>query len=131
MPYQYKKHYTRDEARRLLPQVRKWLSRIAELRDELRRQDAKLESLMEPGRDTGGPAINRWVRTLVQIKEACFEFERREIQIKDLDRGLIDFPALIGGKEVFLCWEQDEEDIEFWHELDAGYAGREKLKGSD
>ena len=50
------------------------------------------------------------------------EFQRREIQIKDLERGLIDFPALIGGKEVFLCWEQDEEDIEFWHELDAGYA---------
>ena len=51
------------------------------------------------------------------------EFQRREIQVKDIDRGLIDFPALLGGKEVFLCWEQDEEDIEFWHDLDAGYAG--------
>jgi hypothetical protein len=47
--------------------------------------------------------------------------------LKDLERGLIDFPAIIGGKEVFLCWEQDEEDIEFWHDLDAGYAGRERL----
>ena len=52
----------------------------------------------------------------------------REIQVKDLERGLIDFPAIIGGKEVFLCWEQDEEDIEHWHDLDTGYAGREKLK---
>jgi len=40
---------------------------------------------------------------------------------------LIDFPAIIGGNEVFLCWEQDEEDIEFWHDLESGYAGRERL----
>ena len=56
------------------------------------------------------------------------EFESREIQLKDLERGLIDFPAIIGGREVFLCWEQDEDDIEFWHDLETGYAGRERLK---
>ena len=55
------------------------------------------------------------------------EFQRREIQVKDLQRGLVDFPAMLEGREVFLCWEQDEEDIEFWHELDGGYAGRERL----
>ncbi|HEU0039976.1 MAG TPA: DUF2203 family protein [Verrucomicrobiae bacterium] len=40
---------------------------------------------------------------------------------------MVDFPAIIGGKEVFLCWEQDEAGIEFWHDLDAGYGGRERL----
>jgi hypothetical protein len=40
---------------------------------------------------------------------------------------LIDFPALIGDKEVFLCWEKDEDDIEYWHDIDSGYAGREPL----
>jgi hypothetical protein len=55
------------------------------------------------------------------------EFQRREILIKDIDRGLVDFPSIIGGKEVFLCWEKDEDDIEFWHDLDTGYAGRERL----
>jgi len=65
------------------------------------------------------------------IKEVLLEFQRREIQIKDLDRGLIDFPAVIGGREVFLCWEQGEADIEFFHDLDAGYAGRERLSGSE
>ena len=55
------------------------------------------------------------------------EFQSREIQIKDLERGLIDFPAIRGGREIFLCWEKDEEDIEYWHELDTGFAGREKL----
>lgn len=82
---------------------------------------------MTPGCDIGGPTVNKWIRTLANMKEQFVEFQSREIQIKDLGRGLIDFPAVIGGKEVFLCWEQDEEDIEFWHDLDTGYAGRERL----
>ena len=51
-----------------------------------------------------------------------------QFQIKDLQRGLIDFPAIIGGREVFFCREQDEDDIEYWHDIDAGFEGREKLK---
>ena len=54
-------------------------------------------------------------------------FSAGEIFIKDLERGLMDFPAIIGGREVFLCWEQDEDDIEFWHDLDTGFSGRERL----
>lgn len=66
---------------------------------------------------------------MAEINNVFHEFHRREIQIKDLERGLIDFPAFVGGKEVFLCWEQDEEEVEFWHDIDSGYAGREKLEG--
>ena len=129
MEYRFKKHYTLGEARGLLPSVKKWLKRILHLRDALRKHDQHLSALMEPGRDLGGELVNTWVRALADIKAALLEFHRREIQIKDLDRGLIDFPAIIGGREVFLCWEQEDEDIEFWHDLDAGYAGREKIEG--
>ena len=127
MTYRFHKHYTREEARDLLPRIRQWLRSLVDLRSELEKQDERVGALMESGVDAGGPTINRWVRCMAQLKDGFLEFHRREIQIKDLDRGLIDFPALIGGREVFLCWEQDEEDIEFWHDLDAGYAGREKL----
>jgi hypothetical protein len=123
----FKKHYTVEEARALLPKVRKWLARLTELRDELEKQEKRVTALMTPGCDIGGPTVNKWIRSLAEMKEQFLEFQSREIQIKDLGRGLIDFPAVIGGKEVFLCWEQDEEDIEFWHDLDAGYAGRERL----
>jgi hypothetical protein len=61
------------------------------------------------------------------MQELLAEFESRQIQIKDVERGLVDFPAIIGGREVFLCWERGEDDIEFWHEIDSGYAGREHL----
>ena len=127
MAYRFQKHYTRDEARGLLAQVREWLKQMAQLQGELEKLDKRLNGLMAPGRDLGGESVNAWVRTLADLDAVLHEFQQREIQLKDVDRGLVDFPAIIGGKEVFLCWEQDEADIEFWHELDGGYAGRERL----
>ena len=127
MAFQFQKHYTREEARALLPEVRQWLKRIAQLHADLEKFEGRLNGLMAPGCDLGGDLVNKWVRTLASLEEVLVEFQRREIQVKDVTRGLVDFPAIIGDKEVFLCWEQDEEDIEFWHDLDAGYAGRERL----
>jgi len=123
----FETHYTRNEARALLPQIRRWLKRLVELRGEIQKCEKRLNNLMAPGRDLGGPAVNGWVRALAEVQGILLEFQRRDIQIKDIDRGLIDFPAIIDEKEVFLCWEQEEEDIEFWHELDTGYGGRERL----
>lgn len=127
MPYLFHKHYTRDEARALLPEVRQWLDRLAALRTEIRDHDERLAAMVKPGCDLGGPLINQWVRSLAELKSVLAKFYEREIQIKDLDRGLIDFPSLREGEEVFLCWEQGEEDIDFWHELEAGYVGRQRL----
>lgn len=123
----YQKHYTREEARALLPHIRLWLRRLVQLREELEKHERRLTGLMQPGRDLGGDLVNNWVRSMVEIKEVLLEFYERDIQVKDLDRGLLDFPSIMDGKEVFLCWEKDEEDIEFWHDLDAGFAGREPL----
>ena len=127
MPYRFKKHYTREEARELLPLIRQWLQQMAQRRAELEKVERRLGGLMAPGSDLGGGLVNTWVRTLVALNELLLEFARREIQLKSLDRGLVDFPAIIDGRVVFLCWEQDEEDVEFWHELDGGYAGRERV----
>jgi hypothetical protein len=127
MAHQFKQHFTRDEARALLPQIRQWLKQLSALRQKLSDGDQRLARLMAGGNDVGGETVNRWVRVAADVKATLAEFQRREIQIKDLDRGLIDFPAILDGKEIFLCWEQDEEDIEFWHDLHSGYAGRERL----
>lgn len=127
MSHRFQKHYTREEATALLPQLRAWLVQLKQLRLELDRSDQRLASLMSPGNDLGGDLVNQWIRTLAGMQELLGEFQRREIQIKDIERGLLDFPAIIGGREVFLCWEQDEETVEFWHDIDAGYAGRERL----
>ncbi len=127
MGFKFRKHYTRDEARELLPQIREWLAELTRLRDELVEVDQKLTTLLSNGADIGGKQVNRWVRILAELKSVAVEFQKREIQIKDLDRGLIDFPAVIGGKEVFLCWEHGEDDVDHWHDLTSGYSGRERL----
>ena len=123
----FKKHYTRDEARKLLPQVIEWLAELQSARDLLTHLDEQVGKAVGMGDDLGGEMVNRYVRTLGKVKDILQRFRTREIQIKDLDRGLIDFPAFVGGKEVFLCWESGEEDIEFWHDLTSGYGGRERL----
>jgi hypothetical protein len=127
MSHRFQKHYTREQATVLLPQIRTWLGQLRQFRQELDRSDKRLASLMSPGNDLGGDLVNQWIRTLAEMQTVLGEFQRREILIKDIERGLVDFPAVIGGREVFLCWEQDEETVEFWHDLDAGYGGRERL----
>ena len=127
MECRFKKHYTREEARKLLPRILVWLDQLTLLRERLVRLEEPLERLTAAGADCGGSRVNDVARTLVNIKEALGQFHSRDIQIKDLDRGLIDFPAFIGGKEVFLCWKKGESDVEYWHDLDAGFEGREKI----
>jgi hypothetical protein len=127
MAHQFKKHYTVDEARQLLPQIRQWLGQLVRLRDQLRKSDLRGAASSESDRDLGGALVNAWVRQTVDFRRLLLEFQGREIQIKDFERGLVDFPAIVAGKEVFLCWESGEDDIEFWHDLDSGYSGRERL----
>ena len=89
--------------------------------------DERVAALLAKGGDIGGEPVNQSIKTLAQCQQTLQEFRRRQIQVKDLRRGLLDFPALREGREVFLCWEKDEEDIEFWHDLETGYGGRERL----
>ena|SRR5579871_5790033 len=127
MAWQFSKHYTREEARALLPQIRLWLDQLSATRGQLQKTEEQMQELLAKGYDLGGPSVSRWLRMLVRVKDLIDEFQSREIEIKDIERGLVDFPAFVGGKEVFLCWEKDEDDIEFWHDLTSGYAGRERL----
>ena len=127
MERRFARHYSRAEARALLPDIRAWLARLRLLQPVLDQHERALGRLLGQGRDVGGERVHVWLRTLIGLRAVLREFARREIQVKDLERGLVDFPALMGDKEVFLCWEEGEEDVEFWHDLDTGYAGRSPL----
>jgi hypothetical protein len=127
MELRFEKHYTREEARALLPEIRRWLGRLGHLRKDVEKFEQRLGQMAAQSSDIGGETVNDWIRALADMQQVLVEFQRRQIFIKDLDRGLIDFPAIIGGREVFLCWESDEEDVEFWHELESGFGGRERL----
>jgi hypothetical protein len=110
-----------------LPQLRQWLVELKRLGQRVSQLEKRIEHILAGGGDAGGENVNELIRQLWALNGILQKFKQREIQLKDLERGLVDFPAMLGGREVFLCWEEDEDDIEYWHDLDTGYAGREKL----
>jgi len=126
--HQFKKHFSLDEARGLLPRLRRVFKAIHSARDRLIKSERHLAELLEKtGGDLGGERVGEMTRAMVAIHKGLEEISSRGIQIKDVDRGLVDFPHIRKGREVFLCWELEDDDIEFWHDLDAGYPGRERL----
>lgn len=126
--YRFQKHFTLEEARALLPQLRQ-IFRDAQVRHKrVREADDKLgEILKKSGADLGGPVVSSMFLDLLQLNGQIQRLGKLGVHVKDLDRGLLDFPHLRDGREVFLCWELEEDDIEFWHDIDTGYAGRERL----
>ena len=90
-----------------------------------RRPTRSMRSTPSPAAPIPGREV---ARALVEISRAVGELEAVEIVLRDVDRGLIDFPAMRDGVEVYLCWlVDDEESIGFWHEPEAGFAGRRPL----
>src|SRR5437667_8255429 len=81
MTHRFKKHYSREEARDLLPSVRKWLKQLRELRAWLRDCDAEFEKSLSQGSDLGGEKVNNWIKRLCQLQRLAGEFESREIQL--------------------------------------------------
>ena len=121
------RHYTIEEARAQLPWVTARLHAVRHARERLTDADAR-RRLADGAPGNGGGAAGKGVsEAFLELQAGMAAFERREIVLRDLDRGLIDFPALRDGREVYLCWIDGEDDIGFWHDLDAGFAGRQPL----
>jgi hypothetical protein len=126
--FQFQKHFSLDEARALLPLLRQILKDAHRRRDCIREADEKLgQQLADTGADLGGAKVSGLVLDLAQMNLQLARIHELGVQIKDFDRGLLDFPHIRDGREVFLCWEMEEDDIEFWHDIDGGYSGRERL----
>ena len=127
MADRHSRHYTLEEATGELPWVVEQLVEMREARESLTDEDVR-EALRAgiPGNGGGGPgkhlgeAFNR-------LQAAIGAFQDREIVLRDLDRGLVDFPAIRDEREVYLCWVEGEDEIAYWHDLDAGFAGRQEL----
>jgi hypothetical protein len=128
MDHLFQKHFTIDEARAMLPELRSVFSDAHRRRDVVQKADSELgERLKQTGTDVGGEKVSGLLMDMLQLNTQLRRIQEMGVQIKDFDRGLVDFPHLRDGHEVFLCWELDEDDIEFWHDIDGGYGGRERL----
>jgi hypothetical protein len=124
------KLFTIEEANRLLPSVREILLRLRAAHSVISamRGDAKHAA---SGAEQGGGGMaggTRYVRALTTLSGKSQELDHLGVQIKDYERGLIDFPTMRDGRVVLLCWQLGEnEELTWWHDVDAGFAGRQPL----
>src|SRR5262249_7088827 len=122
------KLFTLEEANALLPEVKRLFAEVDEARATLRRlaPEAKRASESQGG---GGTAYGfQYSAALANFIASAQEILGLGVEIKDFDQGLCDFPHEREGKIVYLCWRRGEEAIEWWHDLDAGFAGRQRIE---
>jgi hypothetical protein len=124
----HERHYTLEEATDALGPVARLLAIMREARVRLTDAEAR-EALAEAGPTNGGGPPGRQVsEAFVALRAAAAQLQAMEVVLRDLDRGLVDFPSVLDGEEAYLCWVETEEDgIEYWHDLDSGYGGRQPL----
>jgi hypothetical protein len=129
------RRFTPAEANELLATVRPAVERMVEQARELRRAVARREELRGITGGNGGgfePGVPAEVDAAVEsaaaeLQRVVDELTAIGVQVKDLDSGLIDFPALREGEEVLLCWQLGEDEVAYWHTIDGGFAGRRPL----
>ncbi len=124
------KLFTIEEANALLPSVRRILRRIQRSRKRLS-VHSQVAKLAAEAAEQGGGGMEDGVlyaTILTNFAAEMAELEALGVQLKDFDRGLVDFPSLREGRVVLLCWQLGEGDqLEWWHDMDAGFAGRTPL----
>jgi len=125
----HSRHYTLPEANAARPWVAQRVQRIRGARAELVALGVRAgEALATLNPQSGGSYPGRDVaRSLVALSRAADELQAVDVVLRDADRGLVDFPAIREGEEIYLCWLLDEDEIRFWHAPDAGFAGRRPL----
>ena len=121
--------FTVEEANSLIPLLRPRLEQLRRCITEVRAFRQVSRSAAESAIGGGGAAgATRYVMTLMEFGSINSEITELGVQVKDPERGLIDFPSMKGDRIVLLCWMLGEDDsIEWWHEIEAGFAGRKPL----
>jgi hypothetical protein len=124
----HERHYTVDEANALLPSVKPLLRKLRDAKDLLTDSEAH-EALSESAPANGGGEPGRQVgEAFLEVRRLLGTLQEAGILVRDIDRGLIDFPAIRAGEEVYLCWELGEDAVEYWHDVESGYRGRQHLE---
>ena len=133
-----KKYFSVEEANHALPLVRSIVADIVSFHSDLRERHERLQSVKRRNSSLRGSMPTEFNEELTQMENDLHndagklqgfidELQALGVEVKDLGKGLVDFPGLIEGREVCLCWMLGESEVAFWHEVDAGFMGRQSL----
>jgi hypothetical protein len=119
------KRYTVDEATALLPFLAPTLVELREKFEEADRIRTEIEKVAAT--NGGSPERDEWSRILARVSELIDRITEWELQLRDISTGLVDFPGVLRGDDVYLCWRLGEPEVAYYHSADDGFAGRRPI----
>ena len=122
------KYFTVKEANALIPQLLVDIPRLQDLMESLTQKYPDVQKAREKAPLNGGSLQGAdYINCIFKINSITEQLESKGCILKGIRYGLIDFPSLRDGKEVYLCWKIPEQRIEYWHDIQAGFAGRQRI----
>ncbi len=122
------KYYTPKEANEALVVVRSMVKELMDIAERIRAHQPEYWSVVQKSAGNGGnPALSKLLPDFDRLDSLLHKVQDMGIEVKDLTIGLIDFVGLYDGREVYLCWKYGEDSIQFWHEIEAGFSGRQLI----
>lgn len=130
------KLFTLLEAEELIPSLERWLPQAIDAKKQAVEADGELQKIAGRIQFLGGMEldpthVSRFKRdkqhAVKKLQDAMEQIEDSGCVVKDLDVGLVDFPAMLGEEQVYLCWKLGEPRIEYWHRVEEGFAGRKPI----
>jgi hypothetical protein len=123
------RYFTLPEANEMLNNIRPLVDEIQEIRQVILKNQPEAWPAIEKSAGNGGNrALSNMVKDFEKLDMLVHQIQDLGVLIKDINLGLLDFPALKDEREVYLCWQYGEGDIAFWHEVEAGFAGRQPIE---
>ena len=124
--------FTFSEAVSLIPRLRTILNDLCDDWNLIKALNPQIKKARDKAQfDGGSPYGVEYIETMTRVMSKLQQVRDLGVILKDVDKGLCDFPYMKGGRVVYLCWMLGEETIEFWHDIEAGFGGREPLDASD
>jgi len=123
------RYFTLQEANETLDIIRPLIDEVQEIRQAILRNQPEAWPAIEKSAGNGGNrALSNMVQDFEKLDALVHQIQDLDVLIKDINLGLLDFPALRDGREVYLCWQYGEGEIAFWHEVEEGFAGRQSIE---
>jgi len=124
--------FTLEEASQVIPRLRTLLIQASEEWRKMRELNPEIQKVRDKvPLDGFSPVGVQYIECVSHLMYVLNQVKEMGVHIKDVDKGLVDFPYMRNGKVVYLCWHLGEDSIGYWHDIEAGFAGREPLDETD
>jgi len=122
------KLFTLQEANSLIPKLRPLIKKVTKVSNVLLGMQEEIKKVRSKASLGSGSYLGQsYLNNVILLTTTIQEIESTGVLVKDYRTGLCDFPHLKDGRVIYLCWKMDEEEINYWHEIEAGFAGRQLL----